>query len=98
MGTSWKTEVGSDCISLDEALCKWLGERLIFLGENCHSIPMIYVGRPDGIWEAELKANGSALLAYSEQKSDRVDALVKDYAAAQEAIRWVAGNLGDLWD
>lgn len=48
-------------------------------------------------WVADLRTNGEALLALSrlEWLDDGFD---EAYAAAQDALRWVADNLGALWD
>lgn len=93
----WETPVGADCIDLHSALARWLGERLIHLGEHTNGIPMPYVSKFPGdddaafaAWKADLTTHGKALLAYVEDD--------ETLPAAQEAIRWVADNLGLLWD
>ena len=100
--SKWNTWVGVDCIDLHSALAHWLGERLIHLGEHTNGTPYAYCRKFStgedtfdeddayAAWKADLTANGKALLAYVED--------VETLPAAQEAMRWVADNLGLLWD
>ena len=96
--SKWNTWVGVDCIDLHSALAHWLGERLIHLGEHTNNIPMPYTSKFPGdddaafaAWKADLTANGKVLLAF-------VRTNPKTLSAAQEAMHWVADNLGLLWD
>jgi hypothetical protein len=107
--SKWNTPVGADCIDLHSTLARWLGERLIHLGEHTKGTPYAYwmkfsTGENTfdedaafAAWKADLTTNGKALLAYVED----VETLPEDVEtlpAAQEAMRWVADNLGFLWD
>lgn len=78
--------------SLDTHLGRTLGAQLTALADG-H-------GCPDGYgqvrWEADLKRHGQALLGYGEDKFDIDDTPL--YGSAQDALRWVADNLGSLWD
>jgi len=113
----WETPVGADCINLHSALTRWLGERLIHLGEHTNSVPYAYYMKFStgentldenaslekaqmasyeamwaslALWKADLTTNGKALLAYNKDE--------ETLPAAQEALRWVADNLGMFWD
>lgn len=91
--------------STDTVLAKNLGAQLVELSRIAHGYP----GKGDypvdstnesfERWVADLKTHGEALIAYSELQyeldGDDWDAL---YEPAQEALRWVADNLGSLWD
>lgn len=77
-----------------------LGAALLFLADNGFSYP----GNdkyPDGTsWRRDLRAHGQALKEYT-YASELVDEEIEDTSrleAAQDALRWVADNLGDLWD
>lgn len=54
---------------------------------------------PVDSWTADLKRHGEALLTYQHKQydvyGDDWDAI---YEPAREALRWVADNLGSLWD
>lgn len=80
-----------DTWSLDGHLCRTLGEMLIYLADHVHggSSEPEYPTAED--WREALRSNGSALLHY-DIHDDRA------YAEAQQALRWVADNLGAIWD
>lgn len=92
--STWGTSVGQDCISLDTSLCRWLGERLLFLSEHTQSHPF---GWEYEKWKATLEANGQHLLVWADRSNNDVDE-AQAYAEAQGAMRWVAEHLGHLWD
>jgi len=97
MNTSvWETPMGKDCVSLDITLCKWLGERMIFLSEHTNSYHPDY----DHIsWTARLAEHGRALLAYHDHWLDHDDKPTVDFhLRAQSAMLFVAQNLGHFWD
>lgn len=79
--------------SLDTHLGEVLGAQLIALAECAHGYPD---GYPFEQWTADLRRHGAALLAYGEDKFDTEELAL--YRPAQEAFRWVAENLGSLWD
>lgn len=93
---TWETPVGKDCISLETSLSRWLGERLTFMGEHTSGAP---IGWEHEDWKAKLRDMGERLTVWSEHH-DLPDAAaeVEAYLNAQEAIRWVANNLAQLWD
>lgn len=95
---TWGSKVGRDCISLETSLCRWLGARLLFLAENASGYPM---GYKYADWTADLKRAGEALTTwgnrYEQEDWDKWHDK-EDYARAQEALQWVATNLGNLWD
>lgn len=78
-----------------------LGSSLLFLADNGFSYP----GNekyPDGTsWRRDLRKHGRALKEYT-YASEGADSENPDarphLEAAQEALRWVADNLDDLWD
>lgn len=87
----WGTKVGRDCISLDTSLTKWLGRRLVHLGQHTGSHPC---NMTHDEWRTLLVRHGNALTDYSK---NRYDTDVYD-VPAQEALAWVSANLGMLWD
>lgn len=82
---------------LDSHLARTLGHQLLALARDTHSYPSSDWTFEQ--WQAELAQVGAELLSYAE-----VDYLVDDQAweadhqAAQDALRWVADNLANLWD
>jgi hypothetical protein len=90
----WGSPVGKDCVSLDTSMCKWLGDRLIFLANNTQSAP---IGHTEMRWRRELTEQGHALLAWGNKYETNADETIA-YPKAQKAMRWVARNLGKLWD
>jgi len=92
----WTSPLGKDCVSLDTSLCKWLGDRLIFLATYTQSAP---IGHTDMRWRRELAEHGQALLAWDNHfELDAEQEEAAAYAHAQKAMRWVATHLGKLWD
>lgn len=102
---TWGTPVGQDCISLDTALCRWLGERLSFLAQHGNSAPYGYGGTDNievslNFYEFHLSLHSASLLRWADRYNESWTAEedASHYADAQEAMRWVADNLGTLWD
>jgi len=102
---TWGTPIGQDCISLDTSLCGWLGARLLFLSEHASSSPYYYGGTDNhevscDLFTSDLRDHGNALMRWAKHFDAAYDAdMEKDtYIHAQEALRWVADNLGTLWD
>lgn len=92
---TWGTKVGRDCISLNTALCRWLGKRLTFLSEHTKSYPL--VGYTAEEWSATLKKHGETLTSYAENIYDLPDKETTAlYKEAQRALMWVATELGIL--
>lgn len=89
---TWRTPLGQDCISLDTALARWLGPRLVFLSENTHGFPS--EGDPLE-WELSLRVNGEALIAYADPEAFDDE---EKREAGERAMKWVAENFRDLWD
>lgn len=92
---TWGTPVGKDCVSLDTSLCHWLGERLTFLGEHTNSAPR---GWEYEDWKAKMREMGGYLSVWAGHYDLPVEAVPQAYTNAQEAMRWVADNLRQLWD
>jgi hypothetical protein len=88
----FKTDIGKDCINLDLSTCKWLGERMVALSENCNTYPYRFPTKDD--WTYALKANGEALLGYYNSRS----VSHKELRNAQEAFRFFAEHLPHMWD
>jgi hypothetical protein len=94
--------------SLDDHLCKTLGAQLVELADIAHGWPSgdKYPEYED--WTAALRKNGAALTAYStrwelwaDESLDRDTINKKEtkiIADAKRSLRWVAENLGSLWD
>lgn len=96
---TWGTPIGKDCISLDTSLCKYLGDRLAFLAEYTTSHPC---GYSEKRWKRELADNAQALMAWANHfatdYAGNYAQEAEDCKNAQRAMRWVARNLGKLWD
>lgn len=80
-------------------LGKTLGGQLVHMADTTHSYP----GRPPydtfEKWEVDLRKHGTALLTYEEHDFDTEgEEWTAMFVPAQEALRWVADNLADLWD
>lgn len=94
---TWSTPIGKDCISLDTSLCRWLGERLVFMSDHANSFdPSV-----DDIdaWKRLLYGYGHDLLAWTQHwDCETAEDERAVYERAQVALHWVADNLGTLWD
>jgi hypothetical protein len=92
----WGSKVGKDCVSLDHALCKWLGKRLVHLGMFTDS----YVEGSDyNTWRTQLIAAGVALYNYTKLHNIDDDAKRdKVISEAKSNLHWIADNLGHFWD
>ena len=96
---TWGSPVGQDSINLDGALTQWLGDRLIFLSCHASGTPCEITEdsgpREHANWRGDLHRHGVALQKY-DQAGSNPDIEIRE--RAQEALRWVADHLGDLWD
>ena len=106
---TWGTPLGQDCVDLCSTLPRWLGERLMFLGMHTSGAPASYFKdnedlaaptRPLERWRSDLTKHGYALsLAGNLSNLEwTLEEEEKARADAQEAMLWVAVNLGNLWD
>lgn len=87
--------------SLDTHLASVLAAQLDHLAATTH-------GWPQGLdfpdfedWQAALRTNAGRLRTYADGKfaaTTPEDDLERQYADAQQALRWVAAHLGSLWD
>lgn len=109
--SAWDTKLGRDCVSLDTALCRWLGKRLSYLAKHSNAVPVSYIDAckfesgAEGFdelyhecWKREMSAAGESLTRYCnmfQMESAEVTAAIAD---GREAMRWVAKWLPDLWD
>lgn len=106
----WKTKVGRDCVSLDTSLARWLSARLLFLSEHTTGVPVQFMqelaGRMEvdteqahALWKHELAFAGVGLERYAKHHEEE-DARAEELTIAhgQNAMRWVAKWLPDLWD
>lgn len=99
--------------SLDVHLCATLADQLDRLADTSHSWPEGPEYPQYDDWAHALRENAAHLRVYASGRFDTssftqpdeipdVDAsharLESQYANAQEALRWVADNLGSLWD
>lgn len=82
--------------NLNHALPAVLGAQLVYLGRIAHGYPPDYFGGFDS-FTADLTVHGEALIRYGEDRLEDFDDS-QVYEAAQIAIRWVAANLGAIWD
>lgn len=104
----WKTKVGRDCVSLDTALARWLGERLTFLAKHSNGVPQAFIeerqiantDEAHDQWRKEMREAGETLTRYGTNMYDIDD--VEDRAVlaldAVEAMEWVAKYFLGLWD
>lgn len=104
---TWGTPLGQDCVDLCSTLPRWLGERLMFLGMHTSGAPASYYSASGedaehalGSWTHDLTKHGYALsLAGNLSNLEwTLEEEEKARADAQEAMLWVAVNLGNLWD
>lgn len=87
---TWGTSVGKDCISLDIALGKWLGERLVYLSYRKNlGCPVGYKGG-DRNWRRDMLRHGQALVEYGAEACEDSDQAVI-------AMKWVTDNFEMLW-
>lgn len=87
--------------SLDTHLCLTLGEQLKHLAKTTHGWPQSDKYPTFEDWQKALNHHGDILIAYGKEWEDDVDFLNKEnrkLKAAQTSLRWVAANLGGLWD
>jgi hypothetical protein len=82
--------------NLNYALPSMLGAQLIYLGRIAHGYPPDYFGGFDS-WTADLTVHGEALIRYGKDSLEDFDDS-QLYESAQRALRWVAANLGSIWD
>ncbi|MCV6585579.1 MAG: hypothetical protein OIF47_08590 [Marinibacterium sp.] len=95
---TWGSRIGRDCVDLDRSLCRWLGDRMMFLSRHTNTCPIGDAPYPDDLpatdrlmhWRALLGQHGAALQGYASDGSGR--------DAAVQALRFVANHLGQLWD
>lgn len=89
-----------DTWNLDETICKRVGEMLIHLSEISHGWDDHHYASYEEEM-ADIRSKGQALVDYARGRWDPDhfgDGGKKRYAAAQDALRWVADNLDTLWD
>lgn len=104
----WRTKVGRDCVSLDTALARWLGKRLLFLAKHSNGVPQQFIevrGIPDTDeahqqWRKEMREAGEVLVAFGTTLYDLETAEeTRDLSLkAVEAMEWVAEWFLGLWD
>jgi len=105
----WKTKVGRDCVSLDTSLARWLSARLLFLSEHGTGVPVLFMEelaermevdteQAHALWKHELAFAGVGLERYSNYYDEDVEAAELTIAHGQNAMRWVAKWLPNLWD
>lgn len=87
--------------SLDTHLCLTLGQQLKHLAKTTHGWPQSDKYPTFEQWQEALNHHGDQLIAYGQKWDDDSDPLDKEnkkFKAAQTSLRWVAANLGGLWD
>lgn len=104
----WKTKVGRDCVSLDTALARWLGKRLLFLAKHSNGVPQQFIEErkiedtdaAHDQWRKEMREAGETLTRYGTKLYD-LDTVEETQALAVdavEAMEWVAHWFLGLWD
>ena len=107
----WCSKVGHDCVSLDTALCRWLGKRLSHLAKHSTGVPQDYIDLVNSMqdidrdtkfyhkcWKREMSASGEALTRYGNIHHEGGEDTPEVLDDAQSAMRWVAKWLPNLWD
>lgn len=107
----WSSKVGHDCVSLDTALCRWLGKRLSHLAKHSTGVPQDYIDLVKSMqdidrdtkfyhkcWKREMSASGEALTRYGNIHHEGGEDTPEVLDDAQSAMRWVAKWLPNLWD
>lgn len=107
----WSSKVGRDCVSLDISLCRWLGKRLSHLAKHSAGVPQDYIDLIKTMhdedrdtkfyhkcWKREMAAAGEALTLYSDIFKTSVADTSPVLADGQDAMKWVAKWLPNLWD
>lgn len=107
----WSSKVGHDCVSLDTALCRWLGKRLSHLAKHSTGVPQDYIDLVKSTqdidrdtkfyhkcWKREMSASGEALTRYGNIHHEGGEDTPEVLGDAQSAMRWVAKWLPNLWD
>ena len=87
--------------SLDTHLCRTLGPQLKHLAATTHGWPQSDKYPTFEDWQKALNEHGDILIAYGNKwEAEDFSYLQekKQLAAAQKSLRWVAENLGGLWD
>lgn len=109
-GRAWRHAAGSlqrsrrgwsddDVWGLRWHLCESLGTALLHLASNGVSYPGRGEYNDPEAWRRDLRAHGTALRSHAGSGNDPAEEDVEArLAAAQEALHWVADNLGDLYD
>ena len=104
---TWGSPLGKDCVDLCSTLPRWLGDRLMFLGEHTSGAPASYYSASGedaehalGSWTHDLMKHGLALgVAGNLSSLDlTIDEEEKAHEAADAAMLWVAANYRNLWD
>lgn len=81
----------SDTWSLDQHLCRILGEMLEHLADHTHGWPQSDEFPQFADWHTALQRTAEMLLRYEPDDPDAV-------TNAQGALEWVAEHLQSLWD
>lgn len=88
--------------SLDTHLCATLGAQLTGLADIAHGWPQSETYPDYDDWIAALRDNAAKLTAYGNKWDLDINPYGEEseqvYKDAQDALRWVADNLGALWD
>jgi hypothetical protein len=107
----WTSKVGRDCVSLDTSLCRWLGKRLSHLATHSTGVPVDYIDMCKAMsdddrdekfyhncWKREMSAAGEALTLYGDMFKNSGADNSPVLSDGQDAMRWVAKWLPNLWD
>lgn len=99
-----------DCWNLDVELSKWLSVRLLHMAKVTLATPIRFKNSDDNtindgyllsdtvmekLWKDNLEWAGKSLEAYAATAYDHSSNNLEE---AQRALRFVANNLGSLWD
>jgi len=97
--TIWNSEVGKDCVNLNDSLARWLTNRLMHLSLYGNTHPEHLSPKA---WELKLQFTASALHQYNLVRNGQIKISGSEYedvrTNAKKAIHWVADNFDSLFD
>ena len=97
--TIWKSDIGKDCVNLNDSLARWLTKRLMHLSLYGNTHPEHLLPKA---WELKLRLTAARLHQYNLVRLGAVEISGSEYeevrAEAKKALHWVADNFDSLFD
>lgn len=102
----WSDKVGRDAVSLDTALCRWLGKRLAHLAKHTGGVPVVFINENPQldedihavVWRSVMATHAENLLAYAKLYDAEPEESEVIISRGRDAMHWVAKWLPHLWD